>query len=226
MRLCDSGIRFCSPHVLGRDWKPLDRRRAASAHRLPALLSLAEGPRLLPVAPPLPKRVSCTTVSSGGRRLPAALARPVRASESPRPRVHVPRGQGAQERSGPLPHDTLARLRLSWQPQRHPPWLLPATGRAHTPMAPATAPLRRRRVQGACRQAPPRAGLLNRDVGVPTLRHASATQLRAAGVNLRARPRSRGHAHLATPLLSLHLTPQGPEAASQRLDARRRGCPA
>jgi hypothetical protein len=74
MRLCDSGIRFFSHHVLGRDWKTLDLMRAASAHRLPAIFSLEEVPRLLHAATPWHHRVSCTTVSSWGLRLHEALS--------------------------------------------------------------------------------------------------------------------------------------------------------
>jgi integrase/recombinase XerD len=51
-RLCYSGIRFFYHHVLGRAWKTLDLIRAASAHRLPALVSLEEVHRLLHAAPP------------------------------------------------------------------------------------------------------------------------------------------------------------------------------
>jgi integrase len=143
--------------------------------------------------------------------------------ESPRHMIHVHRGKGAKDRSVPLPHDTLELLRLSWTTHRNPPWLFPACGRDHTHLATATTPMRRSSVQGAFRTATQRAGILTRDVGVPTLRHASATPLLAAGVNLRALQRSMGHAHLETTMLSLHLTHKGHEDASQRLDALLRG---
>ncbi len=226
MRICDSGLRFFSHHVLGRDWKTLDLMRAASAHRLPALLSLEEVHRLLHAAPPWHHRVSCTTVYRCGLRLHEALSLQVSAIDRARHLVHVHRGQGAKDRSVPLPHDTLECLRLSWQTPRNPTWLFPAPGRDHPHLATATSPLRRRSVQGACRTATQRAGILKRDVGVPTLRHASATHRRAAGVTLRALQRSRGHAHLETPMRSLHLPHKGHDDASQRLDALRRGCQA
>ena len=116
-------------------------------------------------------------------------------------------------------------MRLSWKTHRHPPWLFPACGRDHKHLATAIAPMRRSSVQGACRQATQRAGIIKRDVGVHTLRHASATHLLEAGVNLRAMQRSMGHAHLETTMLSLHLTHKGHEDASQRIDALMRGCP-
>ena len=223
MRICSRGLRFFSHHVLGRDWKTLDLIRAESAHRLPALFSLEEVRRLRKAATPLHNRVSCTTVSSCGLRRHEALHRQVSDIESPRHMLHVHRGKGAKDRAVPLPHDTLELVRLSWQPPRHPTWLLPAGGRDHTHLATAISPMSRSSVQGAFRTATQRAGILTRDIGVPTLRHASATHLLAAGVNLRAMQRSMGHAQLATTMLSLHLTHKGYEDASQRLDALMRG---
>src|SRR5262245_54056050 len=47
MRICSSGLRFFSPHVLQRDWSTLSLIRAPTAHRLPAVLSGEEVRRLL-----------------------------------------------------------------------------------------------------------------------------------------------------------------------------------
>jgi integrase len=93
--------------------------------------------------------------------------------DSPRHMVHVHRGKGAKDRYVPLPHATLALLRLYWKTHRHPTWLFPACGRDHKHMATATSPMRRSSVQGAFRKATQRAGIIKRDVGVHTLRHSS-----------------------------------------------------
>ena len=225
IRLCSSGIRFFSHHVLGRDWKTLDLMRAESEHRLPALLSLEEVRRLLHAATPWHNRVYFTTVYSCGLRLHEALSLHVSDIDSPRSMIHVHRGKGAKDRSVPLPHDTLALLRLSWKTHRNPTWLFPACGRDQKHLATAIAPMSRSSVQGAFRQATQRAGIIKRDVGVHTLRHAYATHLLEAGVNLRAIQRSMGHAHLETTMLSLHLTHKGHADAYQRIDALMRGCP-
>ena len=137
--------------------------------------------------------------------------------------VHVHRGKGAKDRYVPLPHETLALLRLYWKTHRNPTWLFPACGRDHKHMATATSPMRRSSVQGAFRQATQRASIIKRDVGVHTLRHSYATHLLEAGVNLRAIQRYMGPAHLETTMLYLHLTQKGHEDASQRIDARMRG---
>ena len=62
MRICSSGIRFFSLHVLERHWKLLDLMRAHSAYRLPALLRVQEVRRLLSMATPLHTRGYFPTV--------------------------------------------------------------------------------------------------------------------------------------------------------------------
>src|SRR6266849_4749575 len=74
MRICSSGIRFFSQHVLKRDWHTLTLIRAQTAHRLPAVLSVEEVRRLLTSATPVHHQVSFTTVYSLGLRLQEALA--------------------------------------------------------------------------------------------------------------------------------------------------------
>ena len=51
MRICSSGIRFFSQHVLQRDWHTLSLMRAHTTHHLPAVLSVEEVRRLLAAAP-------------------------------------------------------------------------------------------------------------------------------------------------------------------------------
>src|SRR5713101_7365971 len=74
MRICSSGIRFFSQHVLKRDWHTLALIRAQTARRLPAVLSVEEVRRLLTSATPLHNQVSFTTVSRWGLRLQEALS--------------------------------------------------------------------------------------------------------------------------------------------------------
>jgi integrase/recombinase XerD len=208
---------------LGMTGRPSTLLRVESEHRLPAILSLEEVHRLLHAATPLHNRVYFTTVYSCGLRLHEALSLQVSDIDSPRDMVHVHRGKGAKDRYVPLPHDTLALLRLYWKTHRNPTWLFPATGRDHQHMATATSFMSRSSVQGAFRTATQRAGIVKRDVGIHTLRHAYATHLLEAGVNLRAIQRYMCHARLETTMLYLHLTQKGHEDAYQRIDALMRG---
>src|SRR5262245_28170176 len=66
MRLCDSGLRVFSQHVLTRAWATLSLLRAHTAPPLPAVLRLAEVRRVRQAAPPLPHQVACPTVSRLG----------------------------------------------------------------------------------------------------------------------------------------------------------------
>ena len=219
MRICYSGIRFFSQHVLKRDWSTLSLMRAQTAHHLPAVLSVAEVRRFLKAATPLHNQVSFTTVSRLGLRLHAALSLQVSAIDGQRLQVHVHRGTGAKDRYVPLPKETLALLRTSWTTHRNKPWLFPATGRDQKPSPTATSPMRRTSVQGAFRTAKQRAGITKTGVAIPTLRHSYATHLLEAGVHPRLIQRSLGHTQLETTMVYLPLTHKGHEEAYERLNA-------
>jgi integrase len=223
MRICYSGMRFFSQHVLTRDGHTLSLLRAPTTPRLPAVLSVAEVRRLLASATPLHHQVSCTTGSSLGLRLHEALSLQVSDIDGPRLQVHVHRGKGAKDRDVPLPEDPLALLRIYWKTPRHPTWLFPATGRDPKQSSAAAFPLRRTSGQGAFRTAKHRAGITKTGVAIHTRRHSYATHLLEAGVNPRLIPRYLGHTQLETPMLSLHLTPKGHEDAYERLNTLMHG---
>lgn len=213
MRICDSGLRFFSQHVLKRDWHTLSLLRARTEHRLPAILSVQEVRPLLTAATPLPNQASFTPVYRLGLRLHEALSLQASDIDGQRLQVHVHRGQGAKDRYVPLPADTLTRLRPYWTTHRNTTWLFPATGREHTQGPTAAAPLSRSSVPGACRIAKQRAGLTKTGVAIHTLRHSYATHLLEAGVHPRLIQRSLGPTQLETTMLYRHLTHKGPEDA-------------
>jgi len=174
LRICYSGIRFFSQHVLQRDWHTLSLLRTQTTHRLPAILSVEEVRRLLTSATPLHNQVSFTTVYSLGLRLHEALSLQVSDIDGQRLQVHVHRGKGAKDRYVPLPEDTLALLRTYWKTHRNKTWLFPAPGRDQKQSASAAYPMRRTSVQGAFRTAKHRAGITKMGVAIPTLRHNPA----------------------------------------------------
>jgi site-specific recombinase XerD len=223
MRLCYSGIRFFSQHVLKRDWHTLSLIRPQITHRLPAVLSVEEVKRLLASAPPFHNQASFTTVYRLGLRLHAALFLQVSDIDGQRLQVHVPRGKGAKDRYVPLPAETLGLLRTYWKTHRHPTWLFPATGRNHQQSPTATTPMSRSSVQGAFRTAKYRARLTKMGVALHTLRHSYATHLLEAGVNPRLIQRYLGHTQLETTMISLHLTHKGQEEAYERLNVLMHG---
>lgn len=223
LRICYSGIRFFSQHVLQRDWHTLTLIRAHTAHRLPAVLSVEEVRRLLQAAPPLPNQVYFTTVYSVGLRLHEALYLQVADIDGQRLPGHVHRGKGAKDRDVPLPQETLALLRTYGKTHRNKPWLFPATGRNQTQRPTATSPMSRASVQGAFRTATHRAGITTTGVAIHTLRHSYATHLLEAGVHPRLIPRYLGHTQLETTMLSFHRTHKGHDDAYERLNALMQG---
>jgi integrase/recombinase XerD len=223
MRLCSSGIRFFSQHVLKRAWHTLSLLRARNEHRLPAILSVQEVRQLLTAATPLHNQAYFTTVYSLGLRLHEALSLQVSDIDGQRLQVHVHRGKGAKDRYVPLPADTLTLLRTSWKTHRNTTWLFPATGREHTQGPTAASPMSRSSVQGAFRIAKQRAGITKTGVAIHTLRPSYATHLLEAGVNPRLIQRYLGHTQLETTMLYLHLTHKGQEEAYARLNALMHG---
>src|SRR5215475_11591736 len=223
MRLCYSGLRFFSQHVLQRDWHTLTLIRPQITHRLPAVLSVEEVKRLLASATPWHNQVSFTTVYSLGLRLHEALFLQISDIDGQRLQVHVHRGKGAKDRYVPLPAETLALLRTYWKTHHHKTWLFPATGRDHQQSPTATAPMSRSSVQGAFRKAKQRAGIAKMGVAIHTLRHSYATHLLEAGVNPRLIQRYLGHTQLETTMVYLHLTHKGHEDAYTRLNALMHG---
>ena len=223
LRICSSGIRFFSQHVLQRDWHTLTRMRAQTAHRLPAVLSVEEVRRLLASATPLHHQAYFTTVYSLGLRLHEALSLQGSDIDGPRLQVHIHHGKGAKDRYVPLPEETLLLLRTYWKTHRHTTWLFPATGRDHQHSPTALSPMSRTSVQGAFRTAKHRAGITKMGVAIHTLRHSYAPHLLEAGVNPRLIQRSLGHTQLETTMVYLHLTNKGHEDAYERLNALMHG---
>ena len=120
MRLCSSGLRCFSPHVLQRDWSTLALLRAHTTPHLPAVLRVEEGRRLLAAATTCHHPVSCTTVSRVGLRLPAALVLQVSALDgrsSPFFPVKSLSGRGTSP-GVPFPRDQVRRHEGLVEPKR------------------------------------------------------------------------------------------------------------
>src|SRR3972149_5408878 len=96
--------------------------------------------------------------------------------------------------------------------------ILRAKNESRLPPARATTPMAISSVQGALRRAKAQARIAKRAVSIHTLRHAYATHLLEAGVNLRVIQRHMGHSSLETTMVYLHLTHTGQEQAYALID--------
>ncbi len=218
LRICYIGIRFYFVNILGRRWTMFKILRARNEARLPSVLSREEVRRLIAAVRTAHNRAFLTTVYSCGLRLQEALHLEISDIDSDRMMIHVHRGKGARDRFVPLPHRTLAVLRLYWKTHRNARLLFPAMGRGGRSAQTATAPMAIASVQGALRRAKIPAGITKQNVSVHTLRHSYATHLLEEGVNLRAIQSHMGHANLVSTLPYLHLSRKGQEDAYTRID--------
>jgi integrase/recombinase XerD len=218
MRICYCGIRFFFVSVLGRDWRLFQYLRARSESRLPAVLSREEVRSILGCVRTAHNHAFLSTVYACGLRLQEALFLEVCDIDAHRMMIHVHRGKGAKDRFVPLPHATLALLRAHWKQHRNPNLLFPAYGRDSRSGGVSTTPMAKSSVQGAFRRAKHQAGIHKTSVSVHTLRHAYATHLLEAGVNLRVIQKYMGHSSLETTMLYLHLTRKGEENAYALID--------
>ena len=217
MRICYAGIRFFFEKVLRRDWHILSVIRAQREHRLPTVLTTEEVRDTLAHVKSPVNHAFLTTVYSCGLRLQEALHLEVTDIDKQRMMIHIHRGKGAKDRYVPIPRATYELLRKHWSTHKNPRLLFPSRGiykdgsDIQTPVAAGT-------VQAALRNAIRAAGIQKRDVSVHTLRHAYATHLLEAGVNLSVIQRYMGHSSLETTMIYLHLTTKGQEDAYNIID--------
>ena len=166
--------------------------------RLPQILSREEVVRLIESAATLRGRTLLTTTYAAGLRVSEVCALQLADIESAPDRMclKVRQGKGGQDRYTLLSPRLLDQLRQYWHDQRPRLWLFPnRSGTA--PIDSCTA----QRIYCAARDA---AGIA-REGGIHTLRHAFATHLIEAGVDLPTIQRLLGHSHISTTMRYLHL---------------------
>jgi site-specific recombinase XerD len=191
-------FRFLFERVLKRPNARFDIPMAKVPKRLPQILSREEVSRLISAARTLRGRTLLMTTYAAGLRVSELCALQVADIESAPDRMclKVRQGKGAQDRYTLLSPRLLDTLRLYWQAFRPRAWLFPNPA-GTAPIDPTTA----QRTYAAARDA---AGI-PREGGIHTLRHAFATHLLEAGVDLPTIQRLLGHGHISTTMRYLHL---------------------
>jgi integrase/recombinase XerD len=137
------------------------------------------------------------TTYAAGLRLNEVLHLRVSDIDAARMTIRVQQGKGGQDRYTVLSPRLLEALRHYWKVRRPRTWLFPSetTGEPLHPTA------LQRVYQGAKR----RAGI-GKPGGIHGLRHAFATHLLEAGVDLHTIQRLLGHGHISTTTRYVHLT--------------------
>jgi integrase/recombinase XerD len=176
---------------------------------LPTILSPAEVAALLQAPRRLKTRAILTTLYAAGLRVSELCQLQVTDIDSSRMVLCIRQGKGQQDRCVMLSPRLLTLLRQYWQRYKPRTWLFPGP----KPLQ----PLSRRTVYTLCRDAGVKAQL-RKPIHPHTLRHAFASHLLEAGVDLRRLQLLLGHQSLRTTSRYLHVTPQALATIPSPLD--------
>jgi integrase/recombinase XerD len=176
---------------------------------LPTILSQAEVAVLLQAPRRLKTRAMLTTLYAAGLRVSELCHLQVTDVDSARMVLCIRQGKGQQDRCVMLSPRLLALLRQYWPQYKPRPWLFPGHDR--------TQPIARKTVYLLCREAGVKAQL-GKAVYPHLLRHAFASHLLEAGVDLRRLQLLLGHQSLRTTSRYLHVTPHALSIIPSPLD--------
>jgi integrase/recombinase XerD len=204
-----AALRFLYRQVMEREevklWIP--PRRTES--KLPEILSREEVERIL-CTPTNPKhRVLLMTTYAAGLRVSEVVALCVQDIDSDRKVIRVRCGKGKKDRYTILSERLLVELRNYWRIDRPSSYLFPSKD--------LKRPMRRSSVQKIYRKARKKAGITKRG-GIHSLRHAFATHLLEAGVDLRTIGVMLGHSSIRSTMRYLQVSSKHMSSVKSPLD--------
>ena len=203
------GLRFFYHTTLKRDRTTFSIPTPRQSGKLPAILSRAEVQRLIAHATTPKYRAMLMTTYAAGLRLTEVLHLRVHHIDSARMSTRVEQGKGGKDRDTLLPPRLLEALRAYWTVYCPTGWLFPGKD--------PTRPMHPSSVQKAYHTAKRRAGL-TKPGGIHALRHAFATHLLEAGVDVHTIQRLLGHRSITTTMRYWHLTHASLTTQAARLD--------
>ena len=209
-------LRFLYDTTLKRDRMTFSVPSPRRPGTLPAILSRAEVERLIAHVRNLKHRTMILTAYAAGLRLSELLHLRVSDLDSTRMTIRVEQGKGGQDRYTVLSTHLLDALRAYWRATRPAPWLFPSAQGPH-PMDPSA-------LQRAYQTAKARAGI-TKPGGIHALRHAFATHLLEAGVDIHTIQRLLGHGHISTTTRYFQLTRHTEMGPGSPLDLLERFAP-
>lgn len=191
-------FRFLFGTVLRKPEMRLDIPMAKVPKRLPQILTRADVARLIDASVTLRGRTLLTTTYAAGLRVSELCALQLADIESAPDRMclKVRQGKGGQDRYTLLSPRLLDTLRRYWRDQRPRQWLFPNRS--------GTAPIEVKTAQRIYCAARDAVGIAP-EGGIHTLRHAFATHLIEAGVDLPTVQHLLGHGHIGTTMRYVHL---------------------
>lgn len=192
-----NGLRFFYHTTLKRDRTTFTIPAPRQRQTLPAILSRQEVEQVLAHAANLKHRTMLLTTYAAGLRLNEVLHLRVTDIDSARMTIRVEQGKGGKDRYTVLSAHLLEALRQYWRLGHPRTWLFPSqeTGQPLHPTA----------LQRAYHLAKLRAGI-TKPGGIHGLRHAFATHLLEAGVDVHTIQRLLGHGYISTTTRYFQLT--------------------
>ena len=212
------GLKFYYEHVLRTPWVAPGLIKPPRTQRLPDIVTVEETERIFLATQVLSYRVFFFTLYSLGLRLGEGLRLTVADIDGARERVHIRDAKGNKDRLVPLPTATHQLLRRFWQRHRNPVLLFPNRRGGLAGARTASTPLDRGGVQKALRAVVESCGL-KKHISPHSLRHAYATHLVEAGVELTEVQSILGHHSILTTVRYTHLTDQTKHHAIDRINA-------
>ena len=191
------GLKFFYHHTLRRPELDFVIPSARQPQKLPQILSREEVAALFAKARHVKHRAFLMRTYSAGLRVSEACALKVSDLDSQRMMIRVAQGKGAKDRYTLFSARLLKELRVYWAACRPALYLFPTSRTPDIPINPKAA----QRIYYAARD---RAGIA-KEGGIHSLRHAFATHLLAAGVDIHTIQRLMGHGHLSTTMRYFHL---------------------
>jgi len=209
-----SGIKFFYEKTLKRDWSLTGVPTPKREKKVPVVLTREQVKVILARVRTVRHRACLTLIYACGLRLHEGCQVKVTDIDRVRGLLRVG-GKGAKQRYVPLPEAVLPLLEDCWRSHRNKTWLFPWVGRGgrgrHGKICDRHVPLST--VQQAFRKAYLESAITKK-VSVHSLRHAYATHLLEAGVDLRQIQEWLGHASPSTTTIYAHLTARNTQAAA------------
>jgi len=190
------GLKFFYRTTLKRSEAQFVIPRARAPQKLPQILSREEIALLLQKTVNLKHRAVLMTAYGAGLRLNEICHLKLGHIDSARMTIRVEQGKGAKDRYTLLSPRLLAELRRYWVAYRPKEWLFTRKD--------PTQPIGEETVHRIYHTAKARAGIA-KEGGIHSLRHAFATHLLEAGVDIHTIQRLMGHGHISSTLRYFHL---------------------
>lgn len=190
------GLKFFYRVTLKKSEAQFGIPTARQPQKLPPILAREEVARLIELTINPKHRAILMTAYGAGLRLNEICHLKVADIDSARMTIRVEQGKGAKDRYTLLSPRLLSELRGYWRAYRPAQWLFTA----RDPMRPVSE----HTVHRLYHAAKARAGIAKQG-GIHALRHAFATHMLEAGVDIHTIQRLMGHGHISSTLRYFHL---------------------